>query len=107
MADIILSEIETIEELRQLAGEIEEEIERRRAADRGRILEQAGELAEQYGMNVEDFLGQPEKKRRARPLVKYRNPDNPKQEWAGRGKKPTWVQEALAAGKSLEDFVIS
>ena len=99
-----MSEIETIEELRQLVGKIEEEIERRRAADRVRILEQAAALAEQYGVSAEEFLGQPVKKRRARASVKYRNPDNPKDEWAGRGKKPAWVEEALAAGKTLEDL---
>ena len=106
MANIILSEIETIEELRQLAGEIEEEIERRRAADRGRILEQAGELAGQYDMSVEEFLEQPEKKRRAPAAVKYRNPDNPRQTWSGRGRQKAWVQKALAAGRSLEDLEV-
>ncbi|WP_407690599.1 H-NS histone family protein [Rhodophyticola porphyridii] len=37
---------------------------------------------------------------------KYRHPDNPSITWTGRGRRPTWINEALAAGKSLEDFEI-
>lgn len=37
---------------------------------------------------------------------KYRNPENPDETWAGRGRPPKWVQAALAAGQSLEDLAI-
>lgn len=39
-------------------------------------------------------------------LPKYRNPAEPSETWAGRGKKPRWVAAALKKGKSLEDFRI-
>ena len=39
--------------------------------------------------------------------AKYRNPDNPALTWSGRGKRPAWVNEALAAGKTLEDLAVS
>ena len=37
---------------------------------------------------------------------KYRNPKNAAQTWAGRGIKPKWLEQELAAGASLEDFLI-
>lgn len=35
---------------------------------------------------------------------RYRSPDG--KEWSGFGRKPFWVVDALAAGKSLSDFAI-
>lgn len=45
--------------------------------------------------------------RRREVTAKYQNPDNPAEKWAGRGRKPKWVEEQLAAGKSLDDLLIS
>ena len=37
---------------------------------------------------------------------KYRNPANPSETWAGRGKQPRWLAAQTGAGKRLEDFLI-
>lgn len=37
---------------------------------------------------------------------KYRNSANPEQTWAGRGKRPRWLADAIAAGKKEKDFLI-
>jgi DNA-binding protein H-NS len=37
---------------------------------------------------------------------KYRNPANPTQTWAARGKQPKWLVAEIAKGKKLEDFAI-
>jgi DNA-binding protein H-NS len=37
---------------------------------------------------------------------KYRNPNNPAETWAGRGRPPKWVQAALEVGQTLEDLAI-
>ncbi|MET3928995.1 H-NS histone family protein [Lysobacter soli] len=37
---------------------------------------------------------------------KYRNPANPSETWAGRGKQPRWLAAQTSAGKKLEDFLI-
>ena len=37
---------------------------------------------------------------------KYRNPANPSETWAGRGKQPRWLAAQTGAGKKLEDFLI-
>ncbi|HEY0504211.1 MAG TPA: H-NS histone family protein [Lysobacter sp.] len=37
---------------------------------------------------------------------KYRNPANPAETWAGRGKQPRWLAAYTDAGRKLEDFLI-
>jgi hypothetical protein len=39
-------------------------------------------------------------------LPKFRNPDQPSETWAGRGKKPRWLTKQLRAGPRLDDFRI-
>jgi DNA-binding protein H-NS len=46
--------------------------------------------------------------RRPYPKVhpKYRNPQDPSETWAGRGKQPRWLTAQLSSGKKLDDFLI-
>src|SRR5947209_8758272 len=46
--------------------------------------------------------------RRPYPQVfpKYRNPAQPGETWAGRGKQPRWLTAELRSGKKLDDFRI-
>jgi len=46
--------------------------------------------------------------RRPYPQVfpKYRNPTQPSETWAGRGKQPRWLTAQLRSGKKLDDFRI-
>ena len=44
---------------------------------------------------------------RAQVAPKYRNPDNHSETWSGRGRKPKWVEDKVAGGKSLDDLLIS
>lgn len=44
--------------------------------------------------------------KRATVAPKYRNPKNPSETWAGRGRQPHWLTAALKAGKKLRDFEI-
>ena len=37
---------------------------------------------------------------------KYRNPQNPKETWTGRGKQPRWLAAYTAKGRDLGEFVI-
>ena len=37
---------------------------------------------------------------------KYRNPDNPKETWTGRGKQPRWLAAELAKGRDISEFLI-
>ena len=46
--------------------------------------------------------------RRSYPKVfpKFRNPAEPSETWAGRGKKPRWLTAQLKSGKRIDDFRI-
>lgn len=37
---------------------------------------------------------------------RFRNPNSPNQTWSGRGKKPRWLREQLAAGRAVDEFKI-
>jgi DNA-binding protein H-NS len=38
--------------------------------------------------------------------IRYRNPDNPSEAWAGRGLQPRWLKKALQSGRDLSDFLV-
>jgi DNA-binding protein H-NS len=46
--------------------------------------------------------------RRPYPRVfpKYKNPEQPSETWAGRGRQPRWLSAQLKSGKKLNDFRI-
>jgi DNA-binding protein H-NS len=46
--------------------------------------------------------------RRPYPRVfpKFRNPDDPSETWAGRGKQPRWLTAHLRSGRRVDDFRI-
>lgn len=98
----------SVEELQTLAQNIEAEIVSRRESERERVLNQMRELAGSLGMSLEDVLRQ-ERIKSGVGIVppKYRHPDNPSLTWTGRGKRPNWVTEALASGKTLEELAIT
>lgn len=49
-----------------------------------------------------------EPERRPYPPVypKFKNPDDPSETWAGRGKQPRWLKKQLRSGKRIDDFRI-
>ncbi len=78
-----------------------------------RILDRIVLLATQNGITAREILaslkspkpasGEPKGRLTKRKTVspKYKNPENPKQTWSGRGRMPLWVK-ALAAAGTLE-----
>jgi len=73
---------------------------------RHEALEQLRQQATVLGFTAEDLA--PKKQRRTGASPKrYRDPDNPDNTWAGKGKKPNWLIEALEDGRNIEDFEVS
>ena len=64
----------------------------------GESAEPEGEPSKPKGATAEP-LGE-----RALPGVVYANPNNPSERWAGRGRRPKWLTDALDAGRSLSEF---
>jgi len=77
-------------------------IEQRRAQQRDEALDKIKEIAESAGIDLSELV----KTRSSKAKVRYRHPDDKSRTWAGRGRKPFWLKEELAAGRSLEEFAI-
>lgn len=102
----------SLKELKSLKNRIEKEIARRATTEKKKALKELAAIAAARGFDLQELIGAsgrravakaPRKKaRRAASTAKYRNPDAPNQTWSGRGRKPRWVQDWLAAGKPLE-----
>lgn len=97
---------ELITQLRQKAEEL-------RNHERAGVIEEIRRKIAEYGLSATDLklgtragngkraAGTPAPK----GIAKYRGPAG--ESWSGgRGRKPRWVTEALAAGKALSDFEI-
>jgi DNA-binding protein H-NS len=62
----------------------------------------------QLGLSASGIAKKLNHARRPYPQVfpKYRNPAQPAETWAGRGKQPRWLTAQLRSGKKLDDFRI-
>jgi DNA-binding protein H-NS len=97
-----------LKELKKLEAEVKGLI----ASYEDRKLTQArAELeakAKELGFSRAELLDGQRKSRKASSPVaaKYAHPQNASVTWSGRGRKPKWVEEALAAGRSLSDLTV-
>lgn len=65
----------------------------------------AEKAARDHGFSLDDLLSAQKKSAKKNP-PKYRNPEDPRQTWSGRGRQPGWVKAALDEGRDLDDFAI-
>lgn len=63
-------------------------------------------LARDLGFSLAELVGTATKSSRAPAAAKYRHPENPAITWSGRGRKPQWFVDALAAGTTAGDLEI-
>ena len=77
-------------------------VDARRRAEAKRAAEKA---AKEFGFSLDEIVGGGSAKG-SKGAPKYANPADSSQTWTGRGRKPNWVNEALAQGKSLEDLAL-
>ena len=73
-------------------------------AEKARLEQRLHELGQDNGSGAKKL----NHARRPYPQVfpKYRNPAEPGETWAGRGKQPRWLSAQLRSGKKLDDFRI-
>ena len=100
--------------LKALFKDIETELKHREVTDKKKALERMREIAAEYGLTLSEVINKDGRVDTKKPKLKnvdqshktkYINPENPTQTWSGRGKQPKWVKEALAKGKTLEEFL--
>lgn len=74
-----------------------------------RVREKVMALLKAEGFTFDEVFGTKRKAKGQGKYVvkpKYRNPANPLQTWAGRGKRPRWFSDAISAGKKEKDLLI-
>lgn len=77
--------------------------DRRKEAAIARLEQEARALG--FG-SLAELTGAPIARKRGLSAAKYANPANAADTWTGKGRKPRWFIEALAAGKSPDDMAI-
>lgn len=88
----------TPDQLRQLRQQVDEELRKRASKERLDAQKQIVELAKSHNIDLGKLAGKEKV---------YKNPNNPWETWSGKGRKPKWVTEALASGKTLDDLATS
>lgn len=105
MSNVDISSL-SVAELEQLKGSIDSAITNRRQTELKELHQQIIDMVEDAGFTLDEVLKEgATKKRIIKP--KYRNPDDPDQTWSGRGRKPGWVQDIIAAGGNMDDYLIA
>lgn len=100
-------------ELREKGEKLLAEAEVLRVKELNDVVEDIKSKIKAYGLSAQDLGlsggGAARRKRSGgaatKAVVKYRGPNG--ETWSGgRGRKPRWVTEALAAGKKIEQFAV-
>lgn len=58
------------------------------------------------GVGAKQTVKAPERRPYPTVLPKFRNPNDPSETWAGRGKQPRWLRRQLRSGRRIDDFRI-
>jgi DNA-binding protein H-NS len=99
-------------ELKDVQAQVGVEMKNREKLDIEKARTDINAIAQSLGLSLRDLLGTNESKGKVRKqtgkvAVQYRNPQDPSQEWTGRGRQPGWVKEFLASGKNLMSAKVS
>jgi DNA-binding protein H-NS len=99
-----------LSELKGLQQDIEREIKSREQEEVKKAREKILSIAQSVGLPIEHLIASAGKKSKAEKgstvRAQYRNPADSEQTWTGRGRQPRWVVDALAKGKTLDEFRI-
>lgn len=114
MASSTLADINSqIKKNEEQIAQLRKQAEELRNHERAGVIEELRKKIAEYGLSAADLKlnvrASSGKRAASTPAVKaeakYRSPTG--ETWSGgRGRKPRWITEALAAGKSLTDFEI-
>ena len=92
-----LSKLEV--EIARLKGEKQNE-------ERAALREKMAAMAREHGFDMGELFGT-RRKGKVSVAAKYRDPKNPENTWAGRGRMPRWMVAATKGSKAKkEDFLI-
>jgi DNA-binding protein H-NS len=91
-------------ELGELRNRVDRLMIEKQSAARDELRQKVTALVKDHGLSIQDLFG---KGRKGAVAVRYRDPKNPENTWAGRGRMPRWLVAATKGGKAKkEDFLI-
>ena len=96
----------SLEDLKKLQKQVATAIASYEARQKAAAFEKVDAIAKELGYSLSDLAEFRAAPKRPASIPKYRHPENPEVTWSGRGRKPAWLAEEIAAGKKLEDFSI-
>ena len=96
----------TYADLIGLEGEIARLKTEKQNTERAALKEKLTAIAQDAGFDIQELFGKA-RKGKGSVAAKYRDPANPENTWAGRGRPPRWLAAALKTkGVKKEDFLI-
>lgn len=97
------------DQLNSLRTEVENAIRQYDDRRRKEALAAAEAAAAENGFSLQQLLGtrSPAKGNRKTTSPKYRHPENPSITWSGRGRRPAWFADTIAAGISEAHMLIT
>ena len=95
----------SIAQLRALETQVIEELKTQHYLSISKAREQILHIARNAGMSEKElfYIKAPKMPKQSSLKAKYRDPDDPTQQWSGRGRQPAWVKAWIESGKSLEE----
>lgn len=106
--------MDELEKIQQQIAELQKKAQEIAEAKRSPVLEDVKNKIKLYGFTAEELGFKPKTTPKPKPnsmgekikrtvAVKYKLGNDT---WTGRGRKPKWVEEHLASGKSLDEIAI-
>ena len=99
----------SLRELKDLQGRVGRAIASYEERKKREALAELEEKARDMGYSLAELIaaqGQKPSRKRSVSPARYANPADPTDTWTGRGRKPRWFTDALAAGRTPEDLSV-
>ena len=96
----------SLADLRKLQEDIKKQMKKREQDDLSKAREQILAIAQSVGVSVKDLVGAGIRAKTGAVAVRFRNPNDPSQQWTGRGRQPKWVKEWTDSGKSRDELKV-
>jgi DNA-binding protein H-NS len=96
---------QTYAQLQDQIAKLQAEAEGIRNAERAAVVAELRAEIAAHGITAQDLFGKSIGKGRVKAVRQAKYGDGKGNVWVGRGPRPQWLRDALAAGKRLEEFV--
>ena len=88
--------------LAELRTQIDRLMVDKQNSERVALRQKMADMAKEHGLSLDEVLGKG-RKGKGSVAAKYRDPKNPQNTWAGRGRMPLWMVAATKGNKAKKD----